>query len=180
MGVPTQDPQLDLSNSWTITMRIKLYAALCLTIFATFLSVGASAQGQVGKANLCFAPSDWVGKYPSDPGNRRGRLLDLPCVREPLLTLLPKSEYRSLQSELRVDSPIELMGRFLVIARCEAHNCPAHHAMIIVDIDNANIIVGIYRRGSSNSRTTWYSAQSDPLQLPPELLEQFLRRHSPK
>jgi hypothetical protein len=85
-----------------------------------------------------------------------------------------------LLSKLQADSQIEMQGHFLVVARCEAHNCAAHHAVVIMDTNSAEIAVGIYLRTSSISRTTWYSRETDPLELPPEVLAQFLARHVPK
>lgn len=167
-------------------MTTKLVAALGLAWLAASASFGVPAQERAaGSAGPCFSPQDWVGKYPSEPamdgrGPAARSFLGLSCIRDALSALLPEAEYRALTSRLHADSPIAIVGRHLIVARCEAHNCPAHHAMIIVDTDSADIVVGIYRRSSSNSRTTWYSTRTDPLELPPEVLQQFLRRHAPK
>jgi len=167
-------------NNRTAIMQMKCLAATVLAMAAALLTFEASAQDSVVKDSLCFSPSEWVGKYPSESAGDTKHFLDLPCVRKSLLAMLSMSEYENLKSQLRVDSPIEMLGRFLIIAKCEAHDCPNHHAMIIIDTDSTEVIVGIYRRGMSSSRTTWYATGMDPLELPPEVQEQFLRRHNPK
>lgn len=154
--------------------------SICMGVFASLFSLAACAQAANTKTSLCFSASDWVGKYPDDPSAVQGRFLNLPCVQRNLQALLPQSEYKTLRSKLKVDSPIEMIGRFLIVARCEAHNCPSHHAMIVVNSESAEIIVGVYRRGSASSLTAWYSTHTDPLQLPPEVLEFFLEHHAPK
>lgn len=161
-------------------MLKNLFTSIGVGILAVLWPLAACAQGERTRASLCFSANDWAGKYPDDKSAVYGRFLDLPCVQANLQALLPQAEYRSLRTQFRVDSPIELIGRFLIVARCEAHNCPAHHAMIIVDSESADIIVGLYRRGSASSRTTWYSTRIDPLQLPQEVLGHFLLRHAPK
>lgn len=165
-------------NIMATTKSLILSATALLTLLA---HVGAHAQDQPSKIDLCFSPSEWVGKYPTGPTKtKQTSFFDLPCVRGYVMALLPSSEYRILLSDLRTDSQIEMIGRFLIVARCEAHNCPAHHAMVVVDTESADIVVGFYRKTPSNSRTTWYSRGPDPLQLPQEVLEQFLRHHVPR
>lgn len=161
-------------------MLRNVFKSISMGVIASLLSWAACAQAASAKTSLCFSASDWVGKYPDESSVVPGRFLDLPCVQRNLQALLPRSEYQTLRSQLNVDSPIEMMGRFLIVARCEAHNCPAHHAMIVINSESAEIIVGVYRRGSASSRTTWYSTYTDPLQLPPEVLEYFLKHHTPK
>ena len=161
-------------------MLRNVFKSISIGVFASLLSWATCAQAANTKANPCFSASDWVGKYPDDPSAVHGRFLSLPCVQRSMRVLLPQSEYQTLRLQLNVDSPIEMMGRFLIVARCKAHNCPSHHAMIIINSETAEIIVGVYHRGSASSRTTWYSTYTDPLQLPPEVLEYFLQRHAPK
>lgn len=167
-----------MQRNITVRCRTAIYLSVLLLIYLA--CSGAGAQEQTRKNNLCFSPTDWVGKYPSESeANPRRNFFALPCVRDQLVTLLPSSERRILLSELQSESKIEQMGRFLIVARCEAHNCPAHHAMVIVDIDTGKLVVGIYLRTAAFSRTTWYSRDMDPLELPAEILSEFLARHGP-
>lgn len=161
-----------------LTTLVVLSATALISLLA---NTEAAAQDQPHKIQLCFSPSEWVGKYPTDLTKPKGSsFLELPCIRNYLTALIPSSELRTLLTRLQTDSLVEISGRFLIIARCEAHNCPAHHAMVVVDTETGDIIVGFYQRTSLSSRTTWYSGRTDPLQLPQEVLEQFLRRHVPK
>lgn len=161
-------------------MLRNVFKSISIGVIASLLSLAAFAQAASPKAALCFSANDWVGKYPDDSSAAHGRFLNLPCIQRNMQALLPQSEYQTLRSKLNVDSPIEMMGRFIIVARCEAHNCPSHHAMIVINSENAEIIVGVYRRRSASIRTTWYSTHTDPLQLPPEVLQYFLNHHLPK
>lgn len=161
-------------------MSHSVFNSILAGSLALLFSLAAYAQEELSGTSPCFSARDWVGKYPDASSGAHGRFLDLPCVRGPLQAMLPPAEYRSLRSRFRVDSPIEILGRFMIVARCEAHNCPAHHAMVVIDSESADIVVGVYRREAAKSRTTWYSTQVDPLQLPPEVLAGFLKRHSPR
>lgn len=158
-----------------------LVLAACILFAPGHGAFAAEAALGVPSAAVCVAPQDWVGKYPADATGPAGaRFLDVPCVRNALKSMLSASDYRTFRERLTVDSPIQLMGRYLVIARCEAHNCPAHHAMLILDTQEPGIVIGIYRRASSTASTRWYANEADPLKLPPEILQRFLRAHSPK
>ena len=80
---------------------------------------------------------------------------------------------------LQVDTPIRMVDQYLIVARCEAHACPAEHAMVIIDTKRDELVVGFYRRSINGSVTRWYTNGQDPLELPAEILQQFLRQHSP-
>lgn len=181
MAVPTQDSQMSFGRA---SRGLPVWAsvlAACMLLAPGRGAFGAGAAVVAPSAAACVAPQDWVGKYPADAiGPAGARFLDVPCVRAALKSMLSAADYRTFRERLAVDSPIQLMGRYLVIARCEAHNCPAHHAMLILDTQGPSVVIGIYRRASSTASTRWYSNEADPLELPPEILQRFLRAHSPK
>lgn len=180
MALFAQDSQIDYRTQRGIVVRNRTFFHIAAALLIGLAYGSSYAQEQSAKNSLCFSPSNWVGKYASaSEGNRQGGFFDLPCVREQIATLLPESEYRVLLSKLESESQIEKVGRFVIVALCEAHNCPAHHAMVIADSETGHMIVGIYLRNGSMSRTTWYSNGIDPLELPPEILAQFLARHGP-
>jgi hypothetical protein len=156
---------------------IAVWAALTLVTWG--VDVHAQIAPAVARGPLCFDPAEWDGRYPAKPGAGAPRFIDLPCVREPLKALLPPPELRRFLETTTVDSPIRLSGRYLIVARCMAHACPAHHAMVIIDTERGDFVVGLYRRSSKGSVTSWYSNGRDPLELPPEITEQFLRKHTP-
>jgi len=159
----------------------KVWVALCIVV--TLVTLGANARAATdapdNRWTLCFEPGDWVGKYPAEKTAGRSRFIDLPCIRAPLKALLPVPEFKRLIETLQVDSPIRMVGQYLIVARCEAHACPADHAMIVIDLERGDLVVGLYRRSASGSVTRWYSNGRDPLELPPEIPQQFLRQHTP-
>ena len=161
-------------------MATKKFPVLLVATLAAVLSFGVRAEGRVESEGICFTPADWIGKYPAETTRGQGSFLDLPCIKKSLLNLLPAREYKSVRTELAVDAPIGKVDRFLIVSRCQAHNCPSYHAMVIVDTESADMVVGVYQRNSSTARTIWYSTRTDPLELPKEVLERFLRRHVPK
>jgi hypothetical protein len=141
----------------------------------------ASAQTPSGPADdrLCFNPSQWMGRYPAEKGANVSRFIDLPCVHKSLRTLLPTPELRELLQSTTVDSPISVSGDYLFFTRCQPHNCAAENAMVIINTKRGDFIVGFYTRSANRSTTRWYSDGQDPLELPHEIRENFLRGHIP-
>lgn len=140
---------------------------------------GTSTTAPADPGISCFDPAEWIGRYPSARAAGRPRFLDLSCIRKPLQTMLPASELRRLLETMQVDSPVRMSGQYMIVARCEAHACPADHAMVFIDVQRGDLVVGIYRRTARGAATHWYSRERDPLELPPELLQEFLRQHTP-
>lgn len=154
---------------------------LAFIAIATFLPALAKDPTTATAGALCFDPAHWVGRYPAEPARAGGQaFLDLPCVQRTLRALLPASQYKAFRDELSVDSPIEEVDRYLVVSRCQTHNCPGFHAMALVDLHSGEVIVGVYRRTTSVSSAHWYWRQTDPQDLPRQLLEAFSRRHTPR
>ncbi len=146
-----------------------------------FAGVAISASVDSEDSSLCFKPADWVGKYPSKSGDHAsGRFFDLPCVHRKLKAILSSADFNLVVNRLTVDAPIQMMGNYLLVARCEAHNCPSSHAMVIIDTEKRNYFVGLYRRSASVSITKWYATDEDPYYLPTEIRESFLRKHEPR
>lgn len=153
------------------------------TLSLALLVALASSAKEVGPAagpSVCFDPAAWEGRYPTEAVTHGGpALLDLPCVRNQLKAILPAAEYRTLQRILSVDTRVERIDHYLLVARCAAHNCPAHHGLAIIDVTSGEVIVGLYRRTNAGSSSHWYWRQTDPQTLPPGVLEKFFRRHTP-
>lgn len=149
-----------------------------ISVAITLLTWGIPAHAQSAR-KLCFDPKQWDGRYPAEQTAGAARFLDLPCVRAPLKALLPAPEFRRLFETLTVDAPIRVSGRYLIVARCMAHACPSDHAMVILDTEDQDFVVGFYRRPASGSLTRWYASGKDALELPAGILQEFLRKHTP-
>ena len=130
---------------------------------------------------LCFTPSDWVGKYPSSVDEKSGlRLLDLPCIRLTLKKMMEPSDLKLLMNGLSAEKPVQIINQYLIVAKCEAHNCPSRHAIIIIDTENKNYFVALYRRSENASVTKWYASDQDVFYLPQEIAQYFLFMHEPR
>jgi len=129
---------------------------------------------------LCFAPADWIGKYPSTKDRHQHTFMQLSCVGAKLKALMPSHDFKRFVVVQAVESPIEQVGKYLVFTRCKPHDCPDDHGMMIVDTESGALFVGLHTRRSSSSVTQWYASDDgEPSWLPAELLARFSRQHEP-
>lgn len=160
-------------------VRVAIFTAVALLMLGPEGNARAEAPTAATHTALCFEPPDWVGKYPAGKTASGPGFIDLPCIRAPLKALLPAPEFNRLMEALLVDEPIRIVGGHLIVARCEAHACPADHGMIAVDLERGTLVVALYRRSVGGSAASWYSNGRDPLELPLEIRQLFLRKHTP-
>jgi hypothetical protein len=163
---------------WVAAAIPSVLAVACVALPA--LASPAPATPVKDSAGLCFAPADWLGKYPSSKDSHQHSFMQLPCVGAKLKALLPSRDFKRFVAVQAVESPIEQVGKYLVFTRCKPHDCPDDHGMMIVDTGSGALFVGLYARGSSSSATEWYASDDgEPSRLPAELLARFTRQHEP-
>jgi len=138
-----------------------------------------AASPDLGAA-LCFAPADWVGRYPTDKDASGRTFLKLPCVARQLRALLPAAKLKRFLGALTVQGPIEQEGKYLAHTACRPHDCPSDHAMLVIDLERSRFFVGLYlRRRPQGSITEWYASDGDPSELPAEIVARFSHQHQP-
>lgn len=154
-------------------------AAILAATLAAILSAGpAEAAGPAPEAvsTSCIKASDWVGRYPAERSGAAGSFFDQACIRSALEAILPSGDRRHFAT-LQADLPIAMVDGLLVVSRCKPHDCPADHAMLVVDPDRNHVLVGFFTRSRSVSRTTWFAVGRDPTTLPDDVLARFRRNH---
>ena len=146
-----------------------------VALFYVLSFVTAPAQ-----TNLSHLKS-WIGKYPTDQEAKPVRkFFNVPEIQGQLKRLLTKKDFSHLTQELEVQSPIELVRRFLVIKVCRAHWCPADNAMLVINLEDGVCYVGFYQNYENKSVTRWFSSKEEYTELPDEILDDFLHMHKPK
>ena len=157
--------------------------ALYLTVVNTPQGFSGEDPAHVNQElsnSLCFDPMKWTGRYPSSTENDGGgRFLDLPCVRRNLEAMMGAKDLTALTNHLQVEAPIDKFGPYIIVVKCETHNCPNMNAMIVINTENNSYVVGVFRRLKNGSATTWYSSDQDQYYLPQEIKERFLHMHEP-
>lgn len=142
-------------------------AALILLCGRSLSSAGGPAWGRLDK---------WVGKYPTDRRDKQvTRLLELDPVNRSLRAVLSHPDLELLMS-YTVEKPVEKTDRFIVVQQCMPHNCPAAHAMVVLDTVEERLWVGLFERGSTTVSTRWYGTD-DYWRLPMRILRTFRRGH---
>jgi hypothetical protein len=77
-------------------------------------------------------------KYPHNVS-----LLDNPKLQTRLIRLLGSDKFQYLKKTWATESPIEIKGDYFIAAACQAHNCAATNFIVIVNLKNEKLYVGI-------------------------------------
>ncbi len=128
------------------------------------LCFSGTAVAQAGLANL----KSWVGKYPTHKTGKVTKHFFLAAqIRQPLLKLLSKSDYKLLTMEYGVETPIKQIGDYLVVKVCRPHNCSDEQAGFAINLKSGVIYVRMF--ASDNAR--WFSSKGIANDLPAEVTE---------
>ena len=139
-------------------------------------SVGAClADDEVAWSADAF--SWWVGKYPTMTVNKkRVSILEEKPIKYVIEQIIPPKEQKLL-STYDVETPIKVIGNFMLINICKPHNCPSDVAMIVIDLQKKRVWAGFFSRETDRVSTRWYSNADDYSVLPSEIKQEFLTRH---
>jgi hypothetical protein len=110
----------------------------------------------------------WVGKYPTYNDTKPHReFLKLPEVRQRLLKLVSKKDYRFITVTCGKEVPIEQIEDYLIIRKCHSNYCLRGTALIILNIRDGGMHVAINGEGDSAPR--WFSSSGNYRELPFEV-----------
>ena len=140
---------------------------LTILILLGSISPTAIAQGKFGHLK------EWVGKYPTFNDFRpRREFLKLPEIKRPLLKLLSRDDYLFLTQTCGKEVPIEIIGDFLIVRRCDRYACGYGGGVVIVNLSDGAIHVAIMDEDDREQR--WFSTNGKYRELPFEIQLGFL------
>jgi hypothetical protein len=148
-------------------------------LLVSMLLFGASATcGAAGEAAWdAHRFSSWTDKYPTTTvNNKRVSVLDDKAIKAVLEQTIPAREKKLLDT-LHTESPIKMMGDFVLINKCKPRNCPSELAMIVIDIHKKRVWAGFFSREAGRVSTRWYGNEDNYSVLPMEIKQEFLTRH---
>jgi len=139
-----------------------------ILIVLSFLVVSAEASS-LDTTNY------WVRAYPDK------RFFNTPEIKKPLKNMLTPEQWKRLTETYSVMSQIQLIQGHLVAECCVPHDCPAEHAMVVIDLKRKRFHVGFYR-GYYQQKTTieWISSEGEFYDLPKEVQDEFYHQHNPR
>ena len=139
---------------------LRLMTALLLLSFSSAV---------VAQSNLDHLKS-WADKYPTEKKGRvTKRFFDVPAVRTPLLRLLSRPDFNLLTKEYAVESPIKLIGDYLVAKVCMPHNCGEEQAGFAINLRTGVI----YARMQDAEKERWFASKGSDKDLPKEVWDQM-------
>jgi hypothetical protein len=131
---------------------------LLITLTACVLS-NSNAQEKLGHLR------EWVGKYPSYNNIKAPKdFLRLPEVRRPLMKLLSDQDYRFLTVVCGKEIPIEMIGDYIIVRKCDSNYCLRGTALILINIKDGAMHVAISKEKDSEPR--WVSTNGKNKELP--------------
>jgi hypothetical protein len=134
---------------------------------ALFLLAFSSAVA--AQSNLNHLKS-WADKYPTErKGRVTTRFFALPEVRTPLMRLLSRTDFNLLTKEYAVESPIKLVGNYLVAKVCMPHNCGEEQAGFAINLRTGVI----YARMQDAEKERWFASKGSDKDLPKDVRDQM-------
>ena len=133
--------------------------------------VNVSAQGDLAYLR------NWVGKNPiSLPGEPSRNIYKSQPLRGKLTRLLRQKNYHRLLNDYYVMGPVKLVGEYVIVDRCERHNCDESSSFMAVNIRRGDVHVAFYRLG----KLEWFHSRGRSRDLPQDVLnDEWLRIYGP-
>ena len=130
----------------------------------------------VAQSNLGYL-RNWVGKNPislrREPHQNIYRTHPL---QRRLLKLLGSKNYRRLLNDYYVMGPVAAAGDYIIVDRCERHNCDESASFMAVNVRDGEVHVAFYRRG----KLEWFHSKGTTRDLPTDVLNgEWLRNYGP-
>jgi hypothetical protein len=166
--------------------RLILYLAVALVTFGSSVTVTRIWMGYhhlslptVARQELTFRVSpakesqrripqnlaylkDWIGRYPIDKQSKLyPNIYQHRQLRPRLEKLLGDEIYRHLVDDYYVMTPIEVVDDYLIIRRCERHNCPNDN-LVAINLYEGDIHVAFFNDGDAE----WYHTKGKVKDLP--------------
>jgi len=145
----------------------------CAFLFAAalFFVTPAVAQSDLGYLR------NWVGKHPISvpPAPRRNIYRTQPLQRR-LRKLLGAKNYRRLLNDYYVMGPVAAAGDYIIVDRCERHNCEESASFMAVNCRDGDVHVAFYKLG----KLEWFHSKGTVRDLPRDVLNsEWLRNYEP-
>ncbi len=140
-----------------------------ILILMTVLTLLALSSGVMAQSNLGHLKS-WADKYPTErKGRVTTRFFALPEIRTPLMRLLNRADFNLLTKEYAVESPIKLIGDFLVAKVCMPHDCGEEQAGFAINLRTGLV----YTRMQDAKKERWFASKGSDKDLPKEVRDQM-------
>ena len=111
---------------------------------------------------------DWVGKNPiSLPGESPRNIYRTQPLRKKLTRLLGIRNYERLLNDYYVMGPVKLVGDYVIVDRCERHNCDESSSFMAINIRRGDLHVAFYRLG----KLEWFHSKGKSRDLPDAVLD---------
>ena len=120
---------------------------------------------------------EWVGKTPiSRPRESHRNIYRTRPLQDRLLKLLGSKNYRRLLNDYYVMGPVVAVGDYIIVDRCERHNCDESASFMAVNLRDSDIHVAFYRRG----KLEWFHSKGTTRDLPRDVLDsEWFRSYGP-
>jgi hypothetical protein len=143
---------------------------LVLIVVALF---AASAVSQTELGYL----QNWVGKYPvSTLGQPQRNIYRTRPLQRRLLKSLGWKNYNRLLKDYYVMGPVAVAGDYIVVDRCERHNCDESASFMAVNLRRGDVHVAFYKLG----KLEWFHSSGTTRDLPRDVLDtEFWRIYGP-
>lgn len=130
------------------------------------LSISSAVTAQSNLGHL----KSWADKYPTErKGRVTTRFFALAEIRTPLQRLLSRTDFNLLTKEYAVESPIKLIGDFLVAKVCMPHNCGEEQAGFAINLRSGVV----YARMQDAEKERWFASKGSDKDLPKEVRDQM-------
>ena len=147
--------------------------SLCSSAVIKTQSADEQRQSIIESPGKFARLSSYAGKYPSDEQDPTRHFWNLPEIKQPLLKMLGRKDFRRLsgRSVHSVEGAVKLHENYLFAGNCQYHCCPCRSNLLIVDLRDGRMYavfrdqVGRARR----ERVRWISAEGRNAPLPQEL-----------
>lgn len=121
---------------------------------------GIATKGWINKNDLSYSTNNSSSNNLSYLKNLNGSCLDNTSFKQRLLNLLG-NDFETLQGICCVSSGDEIIGNYFKSSQCESHNCSSSNYIILADLANNIIYVGIRK----DDRVRTYSENGQRCQL---------------
>lgn len=136
-----------------------LFKSISVITLTACSLIAVNAQDTLGHLK------EWVGKYPTYNSTKpRREFLKLPEVRQPLLNLLSRQDYRFLTVICGKEVPIEIIENYLIVRKCHSNYCLRGTAVLIINIKDGSMHVVIRNENYPDPR--WFSTNGNYKELP--------------
>jgi hypothetical protein len=117
--------------------------------------------------NLAYL-RNWVGKYPvSTPGEPRQNIYRTRLLQRRLIKLLGWKNYNRLLKDYHVMGPVKMAGDYVLVDRCERHNCDESASFMAVNFRKGDVHVAFYKLHNLE----WFHSKGTARDLPREVLD---------